>query len=242
MVDFSKYLSTKANAHEAAVAFLKSLRQKGVHVDPHAVPKFAVFGLDGKPSTDVQHMVERIMTEDFEHADDLVAQLGDAGYFIDYGALIRDPTIYARNIDHERTLAHIRGKMSTDTLTPPMEAEMYLNHLAVHNIKLSRERKMARLLPQDYHSLLLNPNFIINVAIRTGNILSRCKPGYSDFHSDRSRFMLADHFFYEDRGRVLENMAIERGVKISDGICEDCYPLYLRRVEEDLKALQPREN
>jgi hypothetical protein len=234
MVDFNKYLQSNDTEHDAAVAFLKSLRKRGIHIDPRAVPKFVAFGIDGKHDPDTHRIVENVLAADFEHADELVAQLRDSGLHIDYSALVRNPVIYGKNVNHCRTMYDLREKSpGLSAMSPESQAEIYLAHLAEHGIKLSGERRLVRLFPKEYRSLLLDPDFVINVSLKTDNLLRRCNPGYSDLHLDRPRFVLGDNMLYDDFGRVLEQRAAKRGVIISDTICKECFPCYCRREMPD---------
>ena len=228
MTNFSEYLAAHGSEHDAAVAFFRSLRERGIHVSPRKLPKFISFGLDGQPSPMAHRIVENMAALDYDHADELLADLTGAGFHVDCSTLVKDPFVYGRNVNHDRTLAEFRARHSNRMGNTSTEAEAgaYLAYLADHRIKLSDEKRLGLLLPADHQPLLRDPSFIVDMALQTNSLLSRCNPGYSGIHLDRKRFTLAAGVFYEDYDRALETAAKRKGVRITDGPCSECAPIY----------------
>lgn len=228
MTDFRQYLTNGRTEHDAAIAFLKTLRGSGVNIHPRNVPNFVRIGMENRPLSEVRNAVESTLLDVYEHADDFVAALADAGFHLDYGALKTDPLIHGKNVDHDRTLADMRRKspIRMAISTQAAQAELYLSHLKERGIKLTGERRLARILPRAYHPLLLDPNFALRVAKQTGNCLARCIPNYSNTHPGVNRFMFANGIFYDDYSGALEKGAKSAGIGISDGPCSECAPIY----------------
>lgn len=223
MTDFLKHLQAQqGNQERAAIAFLSSLRQRGVYVAPKTIPKFIDCKMEGLDPETTKKLIQRIFAPDFEYADEMLSAIATSGYFLECPTLLRVPVIYGRNIDHNRTLSNLRkgGFDSRDPNNLFEEAEAYLTHLQTHNILLKSE-EIHKVLPFEHYPILNNPHRALDLTQKFNIPLSVCPaPGWIEGQPHMSRIRLGQ-VWYENLSTPIEE-TLKSATNITGDICPDC--------------------
>lgn len=216
MTNFLEHLARENDSLRAASRWVASLKEKGLIVKASALTQLIGFGSEISPN------LGAIVAPDYTDAEDVLGDIYIGGLSVNCNALKQKPYPQGLHLDHNRSFAAMRDSGVILPGNSFAEAMQYIIQLRKYGVFLN-QGTWKDILADEHRDVIDTPLKEIELCAASGRLVARCKPGWTNVHTNYSRYRLNGEWNENPILReVIETYYKQKKFEFTDGICDKC--------------------